>query len=127
VKADWSFLRLVAYCVLGSAGLAYYPLSAYASPEVVEGVVAGGIMGVVNLLLGYTSIEIGFGKSNTTFLKIVLGGMVARMLLMWGALVVMLKWYQFHPASLVFALLFTYVLTLVLEISYLQKKVSLKN
>ena len=127
MQIDWPFLRIVAYCVGGSAALAYYPLKEFATPEAVKGVVAGGIVGFVNLMSGYAAIEFGFDKSNTVFLKIVLGGMVIRLMLMWGALAVMLKYYAFHEASLIFALLFMYIMTLVLEISYLQKKVSVKS
>ena len=127
MKVDWSFLRLAGYCVVGSAALAYYPLSAFATPDVIDGVIAGGIVGFLNLMLGYAAIEFGFDKSNTTFLKIVLGGMVVRLLLMWGALAVMLKYYDFHEASLIFALLFMYIMALVLEIYYLQKKVAVKS
>ena len=127
MKLDWSFLRLVVYCVVGSAALSYYPLSVFASPNAVKGVVAGGIVGFLNLILGYVAIEFGFDKSNTAFLKIVLGGMVIRLLLMWSALAVMLKYYDFHEASLIFALLFMYIMALVLEIYYLQKKVAVKS
>ncbi|MBI4429141.1 MAG: hypothetical protein HY562_08480 [Ignavibacteriales bacterium] len=127
MKADWVFLRLVAYCVGGSAALAYYPLSAFAAPDVIESAVAGGVAGFLNLTLGYVAIELGFRKSNTTFLKIVLGGMTVRLLLMWAALAIMLKFYQYHDTSLMFTLLYMYLLTLVLEIYYLQKRVIVKS
>jgi len=127
VKPDWSFVRLVGSCIAASIALAYYPLSAFASSDVLESVVAGGIAGFFNLVLGYVAVEIGFRKSNTTFLKIVLGGMVLRLLLMWGTLAVMLKYYHYHGASLMFTLLYMYILTLILEIAYLQKKVAVKS
>ncbi|MBI3006452.1 MAG: hypothetical protein HYY49_13730 [Ignavibacteriales bacterium] len=127
MKVDWSFVRLVAYCVVGSAALAYYPLSAFATNDVIESVMAGGIAGFLNLMLGYIAVELGFRRSNTTFLKIVLGGMTVRLLLMWAVLAVMLKYYQYHGASLMFTLLYMYLLTLILEIYYLQKKVSVKS
>ena len=83
-------------------------------------------MGFVNLLLGYVAIEVGFDKSHTTFLKIVLGGMVVRLCAMWAALIVLVKVYDFNQRALVFSLLFVYALTLILEIHFLQKKVSIK-
>jgi hypothetical protein len=124
VKIDWSFLRLVLYCFLGAAVLTIYPISEFATAEVVRSVIAGGIMSLINLLLGYLAIEISFDRSHTTFLKYVLGGMVGRLMLMWGVLLILIRFYGFHSASLMLSLLFFYVLNLVLEIFYLQKRVS---
>lgn len=127
MKADLPFLRLVAYAYAGATALAYYFSSVYASVEVLHSIVAAWVMSLANLLLGYVSIQFGFDKSLTMFLKVVLGGTVLRLFLMWGAFLVMIKVYNFHQASLVFALLFLYMLNLVLEIYFLQKKVSIKS
>jgi hypothetical protein len=124
MKIDWSFLRLVLYCFVAVAALTVYPVSEFATPEVVRSIVAGGIMSLVNLLLGYLSIEISFDRSHTTFLKYVLGGMVGRLMLMWGVLLILIRYYEFQSASLMLSLLFFYIMNLVLEIFYLQKRVS---
>jgi hypothetical protein len=127
VKIDWSFLRLVLICFACAAVLTYYPVSEFASAEIIHGIVAGGVMSLINLLLGYIAIEISYERSHTTFLKYVLGGMVVRLMLMWGVLLVLIQWYNFHSASLMLSLLFFYILNLVLEIFYLQKRVSSKK
>jgi hypothetical protein len=127
VKLDWQFLRLVAICFGLSAALAYYPVSQFATPEIIRSVVAGGLMSLLNLLLGYAAVEISFRKSHTTFLKVVLGGMVVRLMLMWAILLVLVRVYDFHAASLMLSLLFLYVVNLILEIYFLQRKVNLKN
>ncbi len=88
---------------------------------------AGGIISLINLLLGYVAIELSFNRSHTTFLKYVLGGMVARLMLMWGIVLLLLWVYKFHSASLMLSLLFFYVMNLVLEIFYLQKRISAKQ
>jgi hypothetical protein len=124
MKIDWSFLRIVLYCFIGSGLIAFYPVSEFANSEIIRSIVAGGIMSLVNLLLGYLAIEYSFGRSQTTFLKYVLGGMVGRLILMWGAFFVLIRVYDFHPASLMMTLLFYYIMNLVLEIFYLQKRVS---
>ena len=113
-------------CFAAAALLAAYPLSEFATPPVTRGVAAGGVMSLVNLLLGYLAIEYSFGKSHTTFLKYVLGGMVARLMLMWGVLLVLVRWCDVHAAALMLTLLFFYVMNLVLEIAYLQKRVQSK-
>ena len=127
MKVDWSFLRLVVLCFTAAAVLTYYPISEFATAEVVQGIVAGGIMSFVNLLLGYAAIEISYERSHTTFLKYVLGGMVIRLMLMWGVLLLLVRVYGFHSAALMLSLLFFYVMNLVLEIFYLQKRVSSKK
>jgi hypothetical protein len=127
MKIDWSFLRLVILCFTGAAVLAYYPISEFATAEVIHGIIAGGVMSLVNLLLGYVAIEISYERSHTTFLKYVLGGMVIRLMLMWGVLLILIKLYAVHSASLMLSLLFFYVMNLVLEIFYLQKRVTSKK
>ena len=127
MKIDWSFLRLVFFCFAGAALLTYYPISKVATAEVIRGIIAGGIMSLVNLLLGYAAIEFSFERSHTTFLKYVLGGMVVRLMLMWGVFLLLISVFDFHSASLMLSLLFFYVMNLVLEIFFLQKRVSTKK
>jgi hypothetical protein len=127
VRIDWSFLRLVLFCFAGAAVLTYYPISEFATAEVLRSIVAGGVISLINLLLGYAAIEMSFNRSQTTFLKYVLGGMVGRLLLMWGVVLLLLWVYRFQSASLMLSLLFFYVMNLVLEIFYLQKRISAKQ
>ncbi len=127
MKIDWSYLRLVSYCVLGVVVLVVLPLSIYSRKEIVQSVVAGGLASLIHLLLGYLFIEFGFDKSNTTFLKIILGGTFFRMLLLVSVVFVLLRVYQFHAMSLMISFLLFFVLNLALEIHLLQKKVALKR
>ena len=127
MKIDWSFMRLVFFCFAASALLTFYPISEFATAEVLHGIIAGGVMSLINLLLGYVAIEISYERSHTTFLKYVLGGMVVRLMLMWGVLLVLIGFYHVHSASLMLSLLFFYVMNLVLEIFYLQKRVTSKK
>jgi hypothetical protein len=117
----------VALCFFTVALLAFYPISEFATATVTRSIVAGGAMSLLNLLLGYLFIELSFEKSHTMFLKYVLGGMVGRLFLMWGILLVLIGAFQFHTASLMLSLLFFYIINLVLEIFYLQRKVSTKR
>jgi hypothetical protein len=127
VKIDWSFLRLVLFCFACAAALTYYPISGFATREVMHSIIAGSIMSLANLLLGYFAIEVSFERSHTTFLKYVLGGMVGRLMLMWGVFLLLIRVFGFQPASLMLTLLFFYVMNLGLEIYYLQKRISTKK
>jgi hypothetical protein len=127
MKIDWSFLKLVLFCFTCAAVLTYYPISEFATADVIHSIIAGGIISLVNLLLGYVAIEISFERSHTTFLKYVLGGMVIRLMMMWGVLLLLIRFYHFHSASLMLSLLFFYAMNLVLEIFYLQKRVTSKK
>ena len=127
MKIDWSFLKLVFLCFAVTAVLTYYPISEFATADVLRSIIAGGLMSFINLLLGYAAIEMSYERSHTTFLKYVLGGMVARLMLMWGVLLLLIGYYHFHSASLMLSLLFFYIMNLVLEIFYLQKRISSKK
>lgn len=127
MKIDWVFLRLVLYCTLGVIGVVIFPLVLYSEPEIVRSVVASGLASLFHLLVGYFLIEFGFDKSNTVFLKIILGGTLVRMIVLVGIVFILIRFYQFHTMSLMLSFLAYYVLNLVLEIHLLQKKVALKR
>lgn len=112
---------------MGVALLVVVPLSIYTDRELVRSVVAGGLASLFHLLLGYLFIEYGFDKSNTTFLKVILGGTLVRMFLLVGIVLLLVRVYQFQTVPLMVSLLLFYVLNLLLEIHLLQKKVALKH
>ena len=112
---------------IGLTGITVYLVSAYGESEQLRSVAAGCVMSAVNFLLGFLAIEFAFGKSHTTFLKVILGGMGVRLLAMTGVVLVLIKIQHYDTLSLMLSLLGYYALNLGLEISFLQKKVSLKN
>lgn len=127
MKLEWVFLRRMVVWYAGLTAIALYLVSSYGSPEHFRSVVAGSIVSAVNFLLGFLAIVFAFEKSHTTFLKAILGGMVARLLAMTGVVVVLIKVQNYDSLSLMLSLLGYYALNLALEIAFLQKKVSLKN
>ncbi|MBM2845363.1 MAG: hypothetical protein HW407_675 [Bacteroidetes bacterium] len=127
VKIDRGFPVQVATALGVGGGIAAYPLSRYGSAEIIEAAIVGALLSTANVLLGYLAIEFSFEKSYTTFLKAVLGGMGIRMLGMLGMLVMLIKVFGFHATALVISLLGFYVIFLILEILFIQKKVILKN
>jgi hypothetical protein len=127
MKIDRAFLRVVIVVFAGIAVFSWYPLSKYATPEVVSSILAAAALSIFHLASGYWAIEYSFDKSPTTFLKVVLGSMGIRLVLMSGVFVVLIKVYDMRVLPLMLSLLFFYGVNLSLEIYYLQKKVKLKN
>ena len=125
-KFDFSFPRQIVLVFLVVAALSSYPLFAYGSADTVRAVAAGALLSLVNVLAGYVAIEYSFDKSYTTFLRVVLGGMGARMLVMLGCFLVLIKVFVLQAAPLVLSLFGFYVIFLVLELMYIQKRMNKK-
>jgi len=126
VKVDVGFPRriLAVLCVTGA--LLAYPLL-LGSREIATAAVVGALLSTANVLLGYLAIEYSFEKSYTTFMKMVLGGMVARMLLTLGIMVVLIVVLHMHAVALTVSLLGFYLIYLVMEVLYVQKKILVRN
>jgi len=127
IGTDRRFPRRVAAVVLIAAAVLAYPLVRYASPAVAVAVVAGAVISTLNALLGYCSIEYAFGKSYTTFLKVVIGGMGVRMLGMLGIMLVLILAFHVQPLPLTLSMLGFYMVYLVLEVLFIQTKVLVKG
>ena len=127
MKIDWGFLKFVAVCYVGVGLVIVLPLALYANPEIARSALSSGLASLFHLLLGYVFIEYGFDKSNTTFLKVILGGTLLRMFLLVALVLVLVRVFEFQTTSLILSLLFYYVLNLGIEINFLQKKVALKR
>jgi len=110
-----------------TAGLGAFPLAAFGSDEIIAAAVAGALLSTTNIVAGFLAIEYSFERSYTTFLKVVLGGMGVRMLIMLVALAVLIKIFGFHAAALTISLLGFYAVYLVLEVLFIQKKLDAKN
>lgn len=127
MKLDKAFPVQILIVLMVLGALAVYPLARYGSREIVEAAVAGALLATANVMAGFLSIEYGFEKSYTTFLKIVLGGMGIRMLVVLVVMLVLLLVFHLQAVAFVVSLLGCYLIFLVLEILYLQKKVIVKN
>jgi hypothetical protein len=127
MKIDARFPRQVALTLCSASALAAYPLSRYGSPEIITAAAVGALLSTVNVLLGFFAIEYAFDKSYTVFLKAVLGGMGLRMLLLLGVMIVLILVFHLHTVALTVSLLGFYLIYLILEILYIQKKVLLRN
>jgi hypothetical protein len=124
---DHRFPRRVALVVALAAAVLAYPLVRFGGPGVALAVLAGGMLSTLNALLGYVAIEYAFGKSYTTFLKVVIGGMGVRMLAMLGLMLVLILAFRLPSLPLTLSMLGFYLVYLVLEILFIQTKVMVKS
>jgi hypothetical protein len=123
----WTFPRQILAALLVIGWLASYPLLKYGNGEMIRAAIAGAALATLNVILGYAAIEYSIGKSVTTFLKFVLGGMGVRLFGMAGILLLMLKVFAFHVVALVSSLGVCYVVFLTMEIIYIQKRLSTRQ
>lgn len=126
MKIDRRFPLQVAATFIGGLALAAI-LAMKFGPGIMTAVVTGAVLSTANVMAGFFAIEYTLDKSYTTFLKAVLGGMGIRMAAMLGVLVLLVKFAGLHTVALVISVLSFYVVYLVLEILYIQKRVSHKN
>ena len=124
---DKAFVKVTMGVFAAIVLVAAYPLAVYSTRPILEAVIAAGIIGLLHLLSGVWAIEYSFDKPPTTFLKVVLGSMGIRLVVMCGLFFLLIKVYEMEALPLMLALLFFYVVNLGLEITYLQKKVKLKS
>lgn len=127
MKIDVRFPRRVGLVLLAGTVLLAYPLARLATRETILAVVAGALLSTINVLLGFLAIEYSFEKSYTTFMKAVLGGMVARMTIMLGAMVALILLFHMDAVALTVSMLGFYLIYLVMEVQYVQKKVLVRN
>jgi len=127
MKIDRAFGKIVLAVFGLIALLSWYPLAAYGTPGVIEAFLASAAVSLVHLLSGCWAIEYSFDKPPTTFLKVVLGSMGVRLVLMSGVFALLVKVCELPALPLVLSLLLFYAVNLGLEIYYLQKKVKLKS
>ncbi len=122
MTVDRRFPLQVLLVLLVPGGVAAWLLAIYGSEEMLIAAAAGALLSTLNVLAGFLTIEYAFEKSYTTFLKSVLGGMGIRMALMIGALLVLIRFVQLHAVALTLSVLGFYLVYLVLEILFLQRR-----
>jgi len=127
VKIGGNFPLQVGGVMLLAAALLGWPLAVYATAEVRVAVASGAAVAGANVLLGYIAIRYAFGRSYTTFLKAVLGGMGIRLLFMLGAFTLLLVAFRMHAVALTCSLLGFYAVFMILEIVFLQRQMAARN
>jgi hypothetical protein len=127
MNISWRFPTYIFLTVVGIGAIAWYPLIKYGHPEYYPGIILGCILSVINVMIGYGTVEYAFDKSDNVFLKYVLGGMVVRLLGTVCIVFILIIVLDYHIMSLVGSLFFFYFLFLIYEIIYYNKKLALKK
>jgi hypothetical protein len=116
-------LTIILIAVVGGA----YPMATLASSETITALIAGTLLSTLNVLAGYAAIEYSIGRSYTTFLKVVMGGMGIRMAAMLGIFLLCIKVLRLPIIPLSSAMMSFYSIFLILEILYIQTRFRPKN
>jgi hypothetical protein len=124
MKIDKSFPKQILMAFGLGMGLAAYPLMKFGSKEIIVASVIGGMLSTINVLLGYMAIEYSLDKSYTTFIKTVIGGMGLRIVALVGMLLILVKLFGLHMLALTISLLGFYIVYLVLEVLFIQKRIN---
>lgn len=127
MKIDITFPRRVGLVLLLGIIVLAYPLARLGTRETIVASIWGAALSTVNVLLGFLAIEYSFEKSYTTFMKAILGGMVARMAVLLGVMVVLILVFRVDSVALIVSMMGFYLIYLVMEIQYIQKKVLVRN
>lgn len=127
MKIDTRFPVQVATTLLVSGALAAYPLFRFAFADVIVAVLVGAALSTANVMAGFFAIEYAFEKSYTVFLRTVLGTMGIRLVLLLGALAVCIVFFGIHAVALTVSVLVFYLIFLILEVLFIQRKVLVNN
>lgn len=122
VKFSMKFPKQILLTLIVIGILSFYPLSRFANQEIISGVIAGIVLSVINVAMGYVAIEYSFNKSYTVFIQVVLGGVGIRLFVMAGLLLLLIGVFKFHSISLVGSLFGMYSIFLILEVLYIHNK-----
>ena len=129
MKVDKRFPLQVAVTLAGGLILGFGAITILNanSPQVAMAMIVGAVLSTLNVMSGFLAIEYSLDKSYTTFLKAVLGGMGVRMVVLLGIIALLVKFGGMHLVALIVSVLSFYTVYLVLEIFYMQKRLSHKN
>lgn len=119
-----SFPKQIVIAVVVCVGVGLYPLVAYANGQTQAAAAAGMALSVLHALMGYATVEYSLKKSHGVFVQIVLGGIVVRLFVMVGVLMILILVLHMHVIALVGTMFVTYIVFLVLEIVHIQHRLN---
>jgi hypothetical protein len=120
---DAVFLKQIGIVLLTASALGIYPLMTRANGEIAEGVIAGGMLSLVNVLMGYAVVRISAGKDHAEFMQVVLAGIAVRLFVMVGLMLIAVGLLKFHAFALISSLFVMYSVFLVVEVLYIHKHI----
>ncbi len=120
-------LMVLAICLVVMVTVSFYFTTRYATPQFAIAYHLGGLIGIVNGIIGFLTIEKFIDKSNLAFLKGVFLGMGVRLLLLLGIFVLLVKVFDVHVIGLVVGLIVFYFAMTIFEVLFLNKRIGIKR
>lgn len=102
-------------------------ISIYGDVKFGESYFVGALVGILNGIIGFLTIEKFIDKPTLAFLRGVFLGMGIRLVLLLGIFIILIKLAHMGIAGLVTGLLIFYFTMTTLEVIFLNKRVSLKK
>lgn len=119
--------RRPAWFILQAAGLtvvlcvvALLLADRFGSPAILRGVWYGCILSLFLITSGYAAIRWSFHRSAKTFYGVVMGGMLARFVIIGICLVIVRRMENVHIYGFVGAVMASYILLQILEVRFIQ-------
>jgi hypothetical protein len=122
-KFDFGFLKYVLIASIIVFVVASYPVYLYASPEQIKAIVYGYLISLVNVVIGFSLNNAALGRKTKSFMVMVFGGMLIRMLIVAVLLLALLYIARLEPVMLTASVFFFYFLFISIEIKFLHKKI----
>jgi hypothetical protein len=94
------------------------------SEAFIRGSVFGGLINLVNILASLLAFNYSVEKDNKTFLLFNMGGMLVRLMLMLGSVIIFLKFLNIDKYGFIFTFFVLYISFLAVEINYFRVKIS---
>lgn len=111
------FLLVLSVAVVGKFG----------NSRMVQGVIYGYLVSLINILFSFFSIKWAFNKANRTFLSVMLGGMGIRIVILFAALFYVRSLPHVHLIAFTFSLIGFYLTLQFFEIKYIQSELGNKK
>jgi len=107
--------------IAGILIISVYPVYSLGGLDILVAVLVGGLIAVVNAAAGFLSIIYAFDKSNTTFIKVIVGGMGIRLMALAAIVFIAFKVLALNVVAFTISLFFFYFLSAAAEIIFLNR------
>ncbi|MGE5352425.1 MAG: hypothetical protein ACM3P0_10100 [Acidobacteriota bacterium] len=94
------------------------------SPEFLNASYYGGAINLINILAALYAFNYSVDKGNKTFLLLNMGGMLVRMFLILGSVIIFLKFLNIDKYGFIFTFSILYISLLIVEVNYFRVKIT---
>jgi len=119
-----SFAKVLGSAIAICIAVAAYPVYKWYGLSAFIGFMLAFFVTSLNAIVGYYFVDKYFGASLNDFMKAVFGSMGVRLLVLAGIIVIVLVFTKIHRISFTVSLFISYILFSVIEINFINKKVS---